>query len=188
MVAKRTIEQRKRIAKDVLAQLNAKRFIAEQGVYVSNMGPQPKNVNAKVQTPKQCNVCAIGSIFVSAVDRYNRLEVKDLGCYSGTTEPRPANLLKYLNKWWSEEEMRLIETAFEGEVIEQPMGIFSDDHSYNAWQNKAIKAQNWHDYQTDLYYDKYGVYGENTNMSLDEFLLRAICKKLIRSVDGSFRL
>ncbi len=64
--------QRVRIAKDVIKQVEAGRLIPEQGVYVRTTVGEYITVD-QYSSDKVCRVCALGSILVSMVDRYNSL-------------------------------------------------------------------------------------------------------------------
>lgn len=54
---------------------------------------------------KQCRTCAIGSVFISAVDIHNKLKFKDV---SGDND-----MVSYLGQWFSDDEMRSMEDVFE---------------------------------------------------------------------------
>jgi hypothetical protein len=85
-------QKRVRIAKDVIAQLDAKEIVAKNGVYFSLAGAKPydsvdsicdENAGASVQELARteflgCNVCAIGAGFIASVKRLNKLKVEDL--------------------------------------------------------------------------------------------------------------
>ena len=63
--------------------------------------------------PKECSVCAIGAVFVCAVDRHDALKLstvykRDAG------GPDEATMLPYLKMWFTPKQLRLMETAFEG--------------------------------------------------------------------------
>lgn len=118
---------RKRItvAQDVLDQLRLRRFVATTGTYL-----QPTTVEAKRQFNSfdddsdkrpvhevledvKCQVCGIGSLFVAAVDRANACTIKDMDhSYENSGFMR-----EYLGEFFSDEQLVLIETAFETELI-----------------------------------------------------------------------
>lgn len=54
---------------------------------------------------KQCLTCAIGSVFISAVDIHNKLKFKNV---SGDSD-----MVDYLSKWFSDDELRTMEDMFE---------------------------------------------------------------------------
>lgn len=113
---KKANKQRKRvmIAEDVLAQLRTKRFVAEQGTFVGDLGAflEEDELNKDLKTicrsEPQCNVCAIGGMFVSAVEFHNKLKVSDVSLEFDYKE-----YSNYLSKWFEKDQLKLIEIAFE---------------------------------------------------------------------------
>ena len=121
--------QRIAIARDVLAQLDAKRFVA-RSTYLQILGgtpPQPyngwterytdaENVDLSEVTAcaDKCQVCGIGSVFVAAVERADRLKLKKLEVGSGGM-PRVnrSQMITYLRPWFSHEQLDRIEDVFE---------------------------------------------------------------------------
>ena len=76
---------------------------------------------------KECELCAIGGMFYSAVMNHNNLKVSDVysieRLYSDGIFISGLKLVDYLEKFFSRKMLRLIETAFEGDVVED---VFSD--------------------------------------------------------------
>jgi len=118
-------EMRVQIAKDVIKQIAAKKYKATQGSYVANgefyrqFDSMHKlyDEEAQVKVPKtRCDVCAIGACFLATVDRFDKLKVGDLpGCWN--PEYGRGGQVQYLNKWFSPDQLTLMEVAFEkGEV------------------------------------------------------------------------
>lgn len=110
---------RAEILSDIIYQLDAKHFKATLGTYVK-VRPKNKSKNKEildfksnlevkdiVNDAKYCSVCAIGAMFVSAVSIHNKL--KAYQCLDSE-----ASFIKYLSKWFSHYELRLMEEAFEG--------------------------------------------------------------------------
>jgi hypothetical protein len=106
-------EQRVAIAKDVIAQLRAKRFIAESiyfqlgkgddiSIYVDDDAPAAACI---MQTG--CQVCGIGSIFTGAVLKDPKIKMSDVD--SGDRDDQ----VQYLRRWFSERQLDLIENYFE---------------------------------------------------------------------------
>lgn len=121
-------EVRVRIAKDVIAQVKVGRFIASTGRYLGLPGGalpddgygELSSEVVDVQTvvkDRECRVCALGSLFVAAVDRYNecQLPADDLGNRSPLAE--------YLARVFTPTQLNKIEAAFEGRS-------FSHDDDY----------------------------------------------------------
>lgn len=71
------------IASDVIAQLNAARYVAETGTYFSmSLGSEAEGLDSLqdllVAENASCTVCAIGSAFASCVRLANKVKVQDL--------------------------------------------------------------------------------------------------------------
>lgn len=113
-------KQRVIIAKDLIARLDAKKFVADNGYFKAD------KISAKVlaDTDRQvkevfgnitCRGCEIGGIFAAAVDRYNALKLSDLRARSVKIgEIDPADMRAYLSRWFSKQTLNEIECAFEG--------------------------------------------------------------------------
>lgn len=116
---KKATKQRKRvmIAKDVLAQLAANRFIAAQGTWIGTLddaimyGDKDNDVQKIVCEQNQCEVCGIGAVFVSTVEFANRLKAGELNIHGESGDF--GGYAEYLTQWFSMEQLRLIELAFE---------------------------------------------------------------------------
>jgi hypothetical protein len=122
-------EMRIAIAKDVIAQIKAKKYNPTNGVWVvSDCGQEYDDwlltaassceVDVQVYTKNinKCNVCALGSLFVSAVNKYNNVygtfdSVSTYEVFSSIgTEEKKSPLLRY----FSSSQLQLIEFTFEG--------------------------------------------------------------------------
>lgn len=130
-------QMRVAIAKDVISQINSKKLIPRPGVWICDpkMGgldqhidnlidkamDDPKNdtcnfteFNARdfTKNVNRCEVCALGSIFVSSVNLYNGVHFEN-----GDEALESFNDLSLspLSKYFSEESLALIECCFEGE-------------------------------------------------------------------------
>lgn len=112
------------IAKDVIAQINAKKFIAEQGVYLGGAirDKTPSFLKAKnedkelqdillKQNPK-CRVCALGSVFLSKIRLQDDFKLRAL--HINRQFISDADMRRNLAKFFSAEELCEIEEAFEG--------------------------------------------------------------------------
>jgi hypothetical protein len=109
-------EKRVVIAKDVLEQLRTQKFIAKCGAYVDDQIHNldvfwPAEYGASLQAAlpkvKNCKVCALGAVFMSKVNKFNRFNVGD----SLNSEDLRANLKGI----FSYAQLFLIEAAFEGD-------------------------------------------------------------------------
>lgn len=117
------------IAKDVLAQLDAKRFKAKQGYWVKpdNKGERFKHKSEQQEVcdlvSGKCQVCGIGALFVSAVTFADKLKVQELtGVSNRDLEPAVTNdgvaflsdsVFDYLSRFFDDDQLNKIETAFE---------------------------------------------------------------------------
>lgn len=132
-------QKRVQIAKDVLAQLKIGFLKAKTGVYTdsksldrifqkinntydldqSNLS-NLLNVEVKdiFDKDKSCTVCGIGSLFVCAVKRLDKLKLKDL---FNDADIAQSDVHSYLSKYFSLLQLNLIESAFEGgEFLNSP--------------------------------------------------------------------
>jgi len=120
-------EKRVAIAKDVLAQMSANKIRAERGLYVNKMIPSNKlgsevcDLNP-MNTRGGCNACALGSMFLCAVDKHDKLKVGDLeeinvygpdGIHQRGVEIFREDTAEYLGKFFSQDQLNQIELAFE---------------------------------------------------------------------------
>lgn len=116
-------QKRVMIAQDVLAQLKAKRYVAESGCWVRiHYNPttvaetdsvQELFVEKKIES---CNVCALGGLFMSCTNFNNNTLLKDLDSvseYLGSLVNEEEKLSNKLNKIFSTNQLKLIETYFE---------------------------------------------------------------------------
>lgn len=107
------------IAKDVLKWLRAGKLNASPGTYCAlpfetEAYDAPLNLQTalqkKVTKTKPCHVCALGALFIGAVDKYNKVEVP-VGGYLKKTQ---SGLTSRLKDYFDVRQLRLIESAFEG--------------------------------------------------------------------------
>jgi hypothetical protein len=107
-------QKRVMIAKDVILQIRAKKFIAESGTYFhlnKDAGNEPvelRNIICEEQTT--CNVCAIGGAFASAVRITNNFKMKGHGAYF-------EDIYKKSEPIFGGKNLTLMETAFEQGVV-----------------------------------------------------------------------
>lgn len=115
-------KKRVAIAKDVIAQLQTKKFKAEQGVYVRldkelTERELKKDASEILTAAKECTVCGIGGLFVSAVCKADKLPVQEaLDAYDysrSETNFDGEKAYEYLEQFFDEQTLRNIETAFE---------------------------------------------------------------------------
>lgn len=122
-------QKRVQIAKDVLNHLDTRQLVAQSGAYISRVeynvgGLKPytedyyrarERVQYSPDARKElldgkvtCAVCAIGSVFVCAVERKNEISMYDV-VNAGKTR-----MTAYLKDFFSLEQLDLMEVAFEG--------------------------------------------------------------------------
>lgn len=119
-------EKRVMIAKDVLAQIKANRYIAESGTWVDanwNIrneidGTESVQKLFADRTIETCNVCALGSLFMSCTNLNNNTCVSDInyggeGTEIGERIQGGDTLSNGLNKIFSKKQLQLIEVYFE---------------------------------------------------------------------------
>lgn len=124
-------EKRVTIAQDVLDQLESKRLLASPGTWVANeefefyvsKGGAPVESLFCTQTgkKKKCNVCAMGALFVCAVERADELKVEDLSntwVSDESTKKMKVNfeeedVFEYMDRFFERDQLDAIETAFE---------------------------------------------------------------------------
>lgn len=114
------------IAKDVIKQLNAGMYdTSEKFTYLKINDILPPNrdlqsyfgggktATGKKRKPKPCYVCAKGALFVSYVRKYDGVKAKDIrvDVVDGVHEE---SIVEPLLSCFSEEQLDLIETAYEG--------------------------------------------------------------------------
>lgn len=109
------IEKRKSIARDVIANIKKDILIISTGTYCSIESTADKEVNelsskefqAHVKKKSMCEVCALGALFISDIIKRNE--------FSGDIERE--RITKRLNKYFTDEQLNLIENAFEQQDI-----------------------------------------------------------------------
>lgn len=127
------------IAQDVIAQLNSKRFVATEGVWVEKIdGLEDELVREDGKSTEicdllanqsTCEVCGLGALFVSCVEFADKLNVRNLDedqidtLYQGGGGMSFKVLFPYLNKYFAGDQLVLIEIAFE-----HGLGNFSSSH------------------------------------------------------------
>ena len=129
MTKKLTAKAKKaiRVCKDVIANLRSRKLQAAQGIYVSQDVSDAiteidqdevslqKVLKKWLKPRRQCQVCALGSLFISKVDRYNKCNVSPWDVLS----PYGIEFNKQLSEIFSREQQSMIESAFETEPGEK---------------------------------------------------------------------
>ena len=115
---------KKLVAKDVLKWIGIK-IQPQTGAYISTEDYIPDNEKAKeALCHEKCEVCAMGAIAPSLVDRFNKLSIKEL--YRVSKSHRSA----FMNKAFSPTELYTIEVFFE---CSSPNSIEIQHDIYNKY-------------------------------------------------------
>lgn len=136
-------EVRVLICKDVIKHVKAKRLQTTAGTYFSLYNSKPifqmdNQINAQWRKASSCNVCALGGLFISAVDRFDKLKFSDLSStefYQNSAfrsvDAEPEDIQRYLKRWFTKPQMERIESAFEGrQFINSPFGTYNPNNYF----------------------------------------------------------
>lgn len=115
------------IAKDVINKLKTKQFVAEAQTWLAQIDGSEFITNKDLKESRQlksiigdltkpddpsCQACALGGCFMAAVDLFNDIKANDVtdGAVDGLWIETMSG---YLNKFFDNDQLRLIEMAFE---------------------------------------------------------------------------
>jgi len=147
-------QQRVLVAQDVLAQIKAKRYVAEPGEWAypfyseamralpaSNESAQKLFANQSIKT---CHVCALGGLFMSCTNLNNNTtftELEDALCL-GHSLDGGEKLSNGLNRIFTKKQLILIESYFENEegFFRSEIATKMTDH-INLFNNKYPNPQ-----------------------------------------------
>lgn len=136
-------EKRVRIAKDVLASLKANKIIATPGSYCDVNSNNYKSLENKSfqklllkENEVSCEVCAIGSLFVSLVSRENDFRFKSNQLISGGTEAVLGikDMIKKLHPLFTKKQLFLMELVFEGDDINNKFKDKTEEKAYQIYK------------------------------------------------------
>jgi hypothetical protein len=110
-------EKRVAIARDVIAQLAAERLVAVPGIWLDfnvtdNEPDQDPELQTILKSTDQCEGCALGGMFMCAVERANKLKLSELD-EPDTGTASQSDVFSYMRKFFSREQLNLIEVCFE---------------------------------------------------------------------------
>jgi hypothetical protein len=172
------------VAKDVLAQIAANKYIPNTGAYVrfeyeiDFEGDIKSNFN---KLP-QCSVCALGSMLLSCTNLGNVLTTDIISNDTiGHYELKNDDVKELFSSIFSDKQLLMIETSFEG---------------YSDWESYTISyIKDW--FKQDFYYSEASDrYADDERLSFEETLdcqalflkfdsdqerLEAICNNIIRN-------
>ena len=148
-------EKRVEIAKDVLKQIKANKYSPECGVWFRDSNDKyledfldyqtGQLIDAKKDIVEKlvgtCKVCALGSLFISAIDKYNHTKLDPAFCndaeiFTAIDKNNP------LTRWFTARQMLLIENTFENAsgAWYPPLGLKKKE--WRAWDDKVVPAIN----------------------------------------------
>lgn len=140
--------QRVMIAKDVIENLKAKKYIANKGRYVEKVTVKGKlkneisisdvNVRDNWKSIDNCLVCGIGSCLMSVTKFKNRLTFGELPRGIHSFEDKHIKLLK---STFSPNHLTLIEVAFEGYYYKQSDNLGRDKMEAEVNQIEISRAK-----------------------------------------------
>ncbi len=122
-------QKRVMIAKDVLAQIKAKRYFPESGEWVKPLwSDDQKSIDIKLdpnssikdafksKAINSCQVCALGGLFMSCTNLNNNTTVQDMKTeyYLGEVVQDNDKISNGLNRIFTQKQLMLIEIYFEG--------------------------------------------------------------------------
>lgn len=145
-------KKRVAIAKDVIDQLDAKKYFAITGRYFSienenyDVLTYDSPLQPLIKKVKECQVCAMGAIFASKVNLYNECTLNDIGMYRSNKSLDVVNinhlkLIKNVEEIFSERQLRMIEIAFEGRDFDRNHTVSNKDilKSLSFYKEQVIK-------------------------------------------------
>ncbi len=130
-------ELRVAVAKDVLKQVQAKKYVATKGVYINtksfkpNCELQPQLISKKAPV---CEVCGIGSAFLSLVRLDNAFKAQDEAGFVYENDMRDR-----LKKVFFVEQLWLIEDNFERQANEKDRKDLDINHDEDKPTDILIK-------------------------------------------------
>ena len=203
------------VAKDVIAALDANQYIAQTGHYVNNFKFSPlesatrgierftdewyerrgktRDVDAQVALLKgqvSCNVCAIGGVFMCAVERMDKIQLNEL-------ERGRSRMVDYLDGMFSAEQLDLMEIAFEGSLEHAQSerykpSVFDEERGYarRSFEYASAEASAEVGAARDFYFDHAGDEEDpdepEDNETAAAARMRAIMKNIIAN-GGEFK-
>jgi hypothetical protein len=125
-------ELRVQIARDVIAQVKSRRLVAMRGNYGMVLlssdewdawmnDHEPTDLRALL-SGKRCEACALGSMFLAAVDRHDKIAMPPARADTFTRREET----RYLSSFFSASQLDLIESAFESTNICEYTRCFQD--------------------------------------------------------------
>jgi hypothetical protein len=177
-------QKRVMIAQDVLAQIKAKRYVADSGTWVDptfsgKWNHDAPNDNASVQQMfaskeiESCSVCALGSMFMSCTNLNNHTTFAQFNCESddigSMIDREDGGFSNGLDRFFTKNQLTLIEIYFE-----KGDGYFSIENDTVDTNSRFYKSIDFNH-----------VYAFYDECDSDQERLTAIMKNIIKN-DGTF--
>jgi hypothetical protein len=148
-------QKRVAIARDVIAAVQSQKILALSGTYVKHSGIDFNCVHEetslqdllKQNEGRCCEACAVGSILICAAKRFNKVSVGDVVDF-GYADRSEAGIglgdrkcfVKFLEKYFSKEQLVLIEAAFERKLTGLSL-VYSEFTKSEEFQRSVQKYQ-----------------------------------------------
>src|SRR5689334_23260479 len=109
------------IAKDVIAQVKAGRLRPKVGGFLKGIPTNAKDEDdlRDVLKGQTCEVCAVGGLFVAALDRKNSITVDEVVHHAdrywndGPARATGFGTIEYVKRWFADWQVALVEMAYE---------------------------------------------------------------------------
>lgn len=128
------VEQRISIAKDVIAQIKAKKYfivsntgyvsLDQKNILLAGTDPAKRKLAPKV---KACTVCALGAMFIADISKDKKYSFEDAGLGVEDDYIERATITKRLGQYFTNKQMNYIEEYFEYNA-----GWMTDDERLTA--------------------------------------------------------
>jgi hypothetical protein len=171
------------VAKDVLAQIKAKKYLPREGHYIHIAGGYNFNGSIKENFDqiKECTVCALGSMLMSSTHLGNILTTKDINSFPDKNDLKHSEKVTELfASIFTDKQLLLIETAFEGytkfleETKAEIKKYYQEDFIYQECDDRYATETLTFDetLACEMFYRKYYTGDKRLN---------AICRNIIKN-------
>lgn len=146
-------EKRVAIAQEVIVQLATKRLIASPGTWLDfsfERTDEDPELQSILKETKECHGCALGGMFMCAVEKANKLKVSELDCIDDGGASQD-DVFDYMSRFFTEEQLHLIEVCFEqgngagnvgGTQLDQALAFFGENEDgYDPEVEAAVRMR-----------------------------------------------
>jgi hypothetical protein len=170
---KKLSDQQKRvaIAEDTLKHIYTGKLVPTSGTFVDDgiaYSADNDSVQKLFRSQEKCEVCALGSLFLSYVDVANRCKVKDFSSSDGDG----AYIMRRLSSFFDKRQLALIEAAFEA-----GSGMVGNAEEFELSETEFNIASEF----GSRLLDKINFLDHFDNISEDDAILVAICVNIIQN-------